>query len=100
MAKLKVYCVYDSKVEAYMQPFFCRAVGEALRNWESLANDGKSMISSHPADFTLFETAEYDEETGSFSQYTALKSLGTALEAKRLPEDKLPMNLGSVKAVR
>lgn len=83
MAKLRVYCVYDSKVEAYMQPFFCKTAGEALRSWESVCNDGKSMMSTHPADFTLFETAEFDEATGRFSQHSALRSLGTALEAKR-----------------
>lgn len=83
MAKMKVYVVYDSKVEAYMQPFYCRTAGEALRNWEAVCNDGKSMMSTHPADFTLFEIAEYDESTGRFAQYDALKALSTGLEVQK-----------------
>jgi len=91
MARLKVFVVYDSKVGAYMQPFFCRSIGEAMRSWENVCNDGKSMMSSHPADFTLFEVAEYDELTGRFGQFDALKSLGTALEVKRKPAETLPL---------
>lgn len=92
MAKLKVFVVYDSKVGAYMQPFFCRSVGEALRSWESVCNDGKSMMSTHPADFALFEVAEYDEATGRFGQHEALRALGTALEVKKQPEAVLPFD--------
>lgn len=95
MAKLKVFVVYDSKVEAYMQPFFCRTIGEAMRNWEAVCNDGKSMMSTHPADFTLFEIAEYDEDKGRFNQFDALKSLGSAIEAKKQPSESIPMNFAS-----
>lgn len=91
MARLKVYVVHDSKVGAYMQPFFCRSAGEALRSWEGVVNDGKSLMSHHPSDFALFEVAEYDESTGRFDQYEGLKSLGTALEFKKRPEDNLSM---------
>lgn len=97
MAKMKVYVVFDAKVEAYLQPFFARALGEAMRMWEATVNDGKSMMSTHPSDFTLFETGEYDEATGRFYQYDALKPLGTALEAKRKPQDQTSL-LQAVKA--
>lgn len=87
MAKMKVYVVHDSKVGAYMQPFFCRTVGEALRSWTAVCNDGKSMMSTYPGDFSLFEVAEYDEGTGRFSQYEVIKSLGTGLDVKEHPKD-------------
>lgn len=92
MAKLRVFVIFDSKVEAYMQPFFCRTVGEALRTWESVCNDGKSLMSSHPSDFTLFETAEFDEATGHFNQFHALKSYGAAIECKKQPDAMLPFD--------
>lgn len=82
MARLKVFAIHDSKVGAYMQPWLARTVGEALRSWEQLCNDGKSMMSEHPSDFSLFEIAEYDENTGRYSQHEVLKALGTALEVK------------------
>lgn len=83
MAKLKMFSVYDSKVEAYTPPFYCRTIGEAMRNWETTCNDGKSMMSNHPADYTLFEVGEYDESTAKVSPLGALKNLGCAIEAKR-----------------
>lgn len=91
MAKMKVFVVHDSKVGAYMTPFFARTIGEAMRSWESLCNDGKSMMSQYPADFSLFEVAEYDDQSGRFAQADVLKSLGTALEVKRAPEEKAPL---------
>lgn len=98
MAKLKVFVVYDAKVEAYLQPFFARSVGEALRMWEATCNDGKSMMSTHPTDFALFESAEFDEASGRFTQHNALVPLGTALESKRAPEAPVPMFSGRPEA--
>lgn len=100
MAKLKVFVVHDSKVAAYMQPFFCRTVGEALRTWEATCNDGRSMMSSHPADFTLFEVAEYDEATGCFVPHQVHVNLGKALEQKKLSEEPTPMFPGGAPSNR
>lgn len=83
--KLKVFTVYDSKIGAYMTPFFARAVGEAMRNWESACNDPESMMCKHPADYTLFETAEFDDSTGVITPLQTLHSLGLATTAKRPP---------------
>ena len=82
MAKLKVFVVHDIKVGAYLPPFFARSVGEALRNWEATVNDGKSLMSTHPEDFSIFETAEYDDENGRFTQHDSLRPLGSALDVK------------------
>lgn len=87
MPKMNVFVIYDSKVEAYMQPFFCRTIGEAMRIWDATVNDGKSMMFNHPADFSLFQTGQFDEATGRFEQFDALKSLGTALEVKKGAEE-------------
>ena len=35
----KCFVIYDSKVEAYLHPFFLRNAGEALREVERLATD-------------------------------------------------------------
>lgn len=86
MAKLKISVAYDSKVEAFGQPQFTRSTGEAFRIWETVSNDGQSMMAKHPADYTLFEIGEYDDKTGQVEMYATHKNLGTALEAKK-PDD-------------
>lgn len=82
--KLKIFSVYDCKIEAYAPPFFMRTAGEALRAWETTVNQDEetSNIAKHPADYTLFEIGEYDEATGHLHSHSANINLGSALEAK------------------
>lgn len=91
MAKLKVFCVFDSKVGAYMQPFFLRSTGEAVRSFADLANDSQSNVSRHPEDFALMEIAEYNDEMGAFENRTAPINLGLAVQYKKPPETDAPL---------
>lgn len=86
--KFKIYSVYDAAVGAYMQPFFMRSKGEALRGWMDAVNDPKTQFHAHPKDFTLFEIAEYDEDDGSIIPYSAKVALGNALELKTRPQQE------------
>lgn len=77
---LQVFAVYDSKVEAYMSPFFMQSRGQAIRAFCDTAEDSNSQIGKHPADFTLFHLGEYDDSNASFSLASTPISLGVALE--------------------
>lgn len=78
--KLKIFAVYDSKVAAYMQPFFMRTTGEALRAWGTTAADTSTQFNKYPGDFSLFEIGSFNEETGEVKALPARINLGTALE--------------------
>jgi hypothetical protein len=88
---LKVFSVYDSKVEAYLQPFYMRSKGEALRAFGEVVNSQDHLFSRHPADYTLFEIGEFDEGKGDFTMHTHKTPLGTALEHKSKPTTQLPL---------
>lgn len=88
---LKVYAVYDSKVEAYLNPFVMRSRGEALRGFESAVNDPQTSFCRHPADYTLFEIGEYDESSGLLKPHSVHVSCGVAVEFKRAPAEQVPM---------
>lgn len=77
---LQIFAVYDSKVEAYMSPFFMQSRGQAIRAFCDTAEDSSSQIGKHPADFTLFHLGEYDDSNASFSLVPTPISLGVALE--------------------
>jgi len=77
---LKVYSVYDSKVEAYLPPLYFKSKGEFLRSFAEAANDPKSNIGKYPADYTAFEIGEWDDSNCSFKLHKALISIGTANE--------------------
>lgn len=83
---LKIFAVYDSKVEAYLQPFFMRSRGEALRAFGEACNDPQTGFYKHPADYTLFELGSFDEEKGQITTLTVKMALGTALEYKKQME--------------
>lgn len=84
--KMKVFAVYDSKIEAYLTPHFLRSRGEALRAYFHACNDENSQFAKSPSDFTFFEIGDYDDLTGSISMYESKISLGTALELKTIKE--------------
>lgn len=78
MSKKLVYSVFDSKVGMYAQPFFMRTKAEALRGWQTVANDPETNIAKFPEDYSLFELGEYDEERGAFMNHPAPLNLGLA----------------------
>lgn len=80
---VKMFCIYDSKAEAYMQPFFFQATGLAIRAFEDLVRDDKSNISKYPQDFTLFELGTFDDQTAKLDLYVTPMSLGVALQYKK-----------------
>jgi hypothetical protein len=82
MSKLHVFAVYDSKVEAYLSPFYMRTRGEAMRAWEATVMDTKNDFYKYPSDYTLFQLGMYDDSNGRFECLETPASLGTALEAK------------------
>lgn len=96
MAKLRVVAVFDSKIKGWMQPSFHLHLGQILRSWEELVNDGQSPMSRHPGDFTLFEIGEWDDVDGSIKAHSAPVSLSTAMAAKNTAPQ--PMSLPFPKA--
>lgn len=77
---LKVFTIYDSKLEAFMQPFFMQSKGAAIRAFTDTVNDRSTQFNKHPSDFTLFEIGEYDDQKGNLANYTSKNSLGLAVE--------------------
>lgn len=75
-----VYVTYDSKAGLYSRPFYAPKRGIALRTFQDIAGDKEHPISRHPADYTLFEIAEFDDLKGVVEMYESKVSLGTAQE--------------------
>ncbi|QXP08141.1 MAG: nonstructural protein [Arizlama microvirus] len=78
--KLKVFSVYDSKVEAYKQPFFMSTKGEAVRGILEVLDRQDHPFAKYPADFTLFELGEYDDANGKMLPLPTPISHGSLVE--------------------
>jgi len=83
---IKAYAVYDSKTQAFDKPMFMLTNGQAIRGWETAANNPESDYYKHPDDFTLFELGSYDDSTGKFDSLPTPVSLGLASQYKKPPE--------------
>lgn len=88
---LQAYAIYDSKAEAYMQPFFVRNDGEALRGFMDGMDNEQSPFHKWPQDYTLFKLGRYDDETGKIDACTPI-SLGNGLELRKPTRDETKAN--------
>ncbi len=79
---LKIFTVYDSKAEAYLQPFFMPSAGVAMRAFGDLVNDMATQFYKHSADYTLFEIGSFDDQNAELSHLEAFINLGVGLEFK------------------
>lgn len=85
--RLVCFAIYDSKVGAYMQPFFQQSKGSAIRGFTDVANDSTSGLFKHPEDYTLFELGSFDDSTAQFELYDTPVSCGVAVEFKTVTLD-------------
>lgn len=82
---MKMFSIHDAKAGAFMQPFFARANGEAIRHFTVQANDPNSMICRFPGDFTLCYIGEFDEHVGQLAP-AERQALGLASDFKSQQE--------------
>lgn len=85
MAKLLVISVYDSAVEAYLQPAFVRSRGEAVRSFRAAVNSEGHQFQKYADDYTLFVIGTFDEESGVL-EACAPQSLGNGVEYVERPQ--------------
>lgn len=74
--KLFLFAVHDSKVGAYAAPMSMRAKGEAVRSFQSACQDDTLPFKKHPADFSLWFVAEFDDSTGLVMPVTPERVIG------------------------
>ncbi len=83
---MRIFSVFDSKAEVWMQPRYELNAGVALREFADIAqgiNDPQGRpnpIAMHPEDYTLFELGRWDQDNGHITMHDAKHSLGVAIE--------------------
>jgi len=75
---VKVFSIFDSKAEAFLQPLFASTTAVALRMFSSACKDESTEFHRFAGDYTLFELGEWFEDSGEFSMYEAKVNLGLA----------------------
>jgi len=80
MSIQQVFSVYDSKVEAFLRPWFVETKGAAIRAFADSIKDTNVPMAAHPEDYTLFHMGEFDNKTGLINSFKTPVSIGLALE--------------------
>jgi hypothetical protein len=78
--KYKIFAIFDSKVGAFTLPSFCQTTSQAIRGFSDLVKDSGHAFSKHPADYTLFELGEYEDESGSFNGLSTPHSVSIGID--------------------
>lgn len=68
--KQVIVAVRDRAVDAFLRPFAAPSVGAAIRSFsdEINRNAPDNQMANHPEDYDLYQLAEWDENTGIFTE--------------------------------
>jgi len=81
--KLEVFSIFDSKAEAFIQPWYSQTIGTALRSFEQAVNKEGHDFHKFSGDYCLFHLGAFDQTKGVFNQLTSPVNLGLALNFKK-----------------
>lgn len=73
--KLKLYSIFDRKMNIYLAPFPARNDVDAVRNVQAGFNTPQmreTPIGQNPQDFDLVSIGEFDDDTGEITRSHAL----------------------------
>lgn len=83
--KVSVFAIFDTKAEAFGQPFFTQTAGLAARSFGQACSNTETDYNKYPLDFILYELGEYDDETGKIESLNPMEicSASQAIKAAR-----------------
>lgn len=81
MIKL-VFSVFDSKVEAYLEPMYYLTEAEAERAFRNACIQQEHPFCHNAEDYTLFQLGDFDDNTGMLAPFTTPKPVIKAIVAK------------------
>lgn len=87
----RVFTIYDSKSEAYLQPFFMLTDGQARRAIEDCVNDPGHQFGRHPEDYTLFFLGTWDDSTCAWDLGSTAIAMCKCLELVRADVQAVPL---------
>ncbi len=77
---LNIYTIHDNKAMAYLSPFTFKNDGQAVRLFGDAINNQEHTFAKHPADYTLFNLGEFDDNTSEIKPKTTPQMLGNGVE--------------------
>jgi hypothetical protein len=89
---MKMFCIHDSKAEAYMSPFYFKTKAEAIRAFSASCQEPDSNLSKFASDYTLVEIGEFNETTAEINTHLSPIILANASEFQTRLSLKQPVD--------
>lgn len=83
----QIFSIYDSKAEAYLQPFFALSRGIAIRMIMKATADSESDFYRFAADYTLFHIGAWDPQKGTIEMLDSFINVDNLLKYKEIGEN-------------
>lgn len=77
-----MYSIRDVKAETWALPFSSINNATAIRDFQTLVSDGRTLVGQHPEDFDLFFVGSWDEAAGAAVEPARVK-LANGLDFKK-----------------
>lgn len=78
--KVRMFCIFDVKAQAFMFPF-CMATDElAKRAFGDLARNKSHPVGEHREDYSLFYVGSFSDHNGLVEVPTAIECIMTGLD--------------------
>lgn len=81
--KYKIVSIRDDAVQAFGQPMFMVALGQATRGFADEVNNESGPMGKHPSDYSLYELGSYDDETGKFENLESPRLLSRGADVSK-----------------
>lgn len=72
----KVFSINDSVSRIFLNPFTSTNQATALRDFRSVCVNPQTEIGRSPGDYTIYEIATFNDETGELTPTTPFVNLG------------------------
>lgn len=82
---LKIYTVYDQAVQAFLQPFFARSHGEAIRQFTDAIQDPKTSLHAHSSDYSLWCSGLFDDGNANITPANPPEKILDGVEVIKTP---------------
>jgi hypothetical protein len=90
---LHIFSIYDTKANAYLQPFIMPTVSEATRLFGDCVTNPEHPFGKHPEDYSLFLAGTFNVQSGKFEMLETLNCLGQALQFTNEDEIDIEQNI-------
>lgn len=80
---LRIFSVFDSKMNAFLPPFFTLTASMALRSFEDAVRSEGHDFGNHAEDYTLFELGSFNQHSGKVELLDTPHSLALAISFRQ-----------------